>query len=193
MTLNEVINRIQLVVSQTKQEPANSAFLDTSVLTEVLLPRVFTFVVANAVKDENQLSALRQNHTLTFTDGVATLPETIKEKYADSIYVVDADSGSFSNASYKRHFLDYATGTNNFCAKFTVQNRQVLYRNGGQPSGAFAGSLTINAITLPTLPSTVSTAVDLKDHLLEEVISICASVIQGQIPLANFGLDNGGK
>ena len=187
MTLLELIKRIQFEANNLPN--ANPSLTEKSVLIEILLPRVMSVVASNATKDENQLAALRQDHVLTFASGVATLPESIKEEFAPTIYVVNATAGAFSNASYKKQFIDYATGTNNVCAKFTVQNRQMLYRNGGQPSGTFAGNLTINAITLPTLPSAISDTVVLKDNLLEQVITTTVAVITGQISLAAIGLD----
>lgn len=187
MILSELIERIKQVAIGVAQSPLDPRLLDNEVLIELILPRVFSIIAQNVAKDPNNLNALRKDHTISFTLGVGTLPETIKEEYADSIVFTDSVE---EMASYVPQYPDYALApTSNFTPMFTVRNRQLYYQPANGSPGTFTGSRTINAVTLPSLPALVSDTVVLKDNLIEEVISFAAALITGKIPFSAIGLD----
>lgn len=252
--------------------------LDSEVIIEILLPRVFSVVTQNVVKDPNNLNALRKDHTVAFTAGVGTLPESIKEEYVESLYFP-----IFPYASYIPRYEEYSQLSQSVNIDyFTIQNRQIYflpasvhnsvivagagtaaangtytwrgiyasldpyYNLNGQASSTtvsaistasnplywrvwasngdvlygantadgfpydvmtwtadngtnpvptftedttFTGNATINAITLPVLPTLISDTVVLKDNLVEEVITFMASVMSEKIPLSAIALD----
>lgn len=181
MTLAELAERIrQTAIAGNIESP----LLNTTVLIEIVLPRVIQRVVSDAVKDENQLNALRANHTLSIVSGVVSCPSTIKEEYVESIVFTSAPSTSYSPDAF-----DFSNGSSLF-DKFRVDSGSIHYREAGENAGSFSGTRQINAITLPVLPTLSSDEVVLKDNLLQEVLTVAASLIKGEIPLASFGLEN---
>lgn len=180
MTLDELVERIRQVAGVNLESP----LLNTTMLIEIVLPRVMQKVTADAVRDENQLNALRADHTLSIVSGVVSCPATIKEEYADSIVFLSAPV-----TSYKTDALDFSNGSSLFDS-FRVDSGNIHYRQAGLSAGIFSGTKTINAVTLPVLPTLSSDTVNLKDNLLQEVIAVTASLIKGEIPLSVFGLEN---
>lgn len=185
MILSELIERIKVVATGLSRSPLDPRLLDSEVLIEVILPRVFEIVAQNAAKDGDNLNALKKDHSITFASGVGTLPEAIKEEFTDSI-----SFPTIYYVSYEPRYEDFVLDSaSDLIGTFTIHNRQIYYRPAGAAFGAFNGSVTVNAVTLPTLPTLISDTVVLKDSLLEEVISLASSVINGTTPLPAIGVD----
>jgi len=191
MTLTELVEAIKAIAIQNGVAPEQSPLLDSTTLIELILPRALDVVAMDVCKDEQQAQALRANHTVVFTAGVGTLPSTIKEEFIESVYFYGAASttNSATLASYKRDFVDYGQGGSNIVPTFSTQNGNIYYRTAGSAANAFNGTLILNAITLPTLPSLASDTVSLKANILQQVIAFTVSIITGQVPLARIGLD----
>lgn len=280
MTLNEVIERIRLLASNIGGGIPDARLLSTEVISEILLPRVFEIVTQNAVKDPDNLNSLRKDHTIAVANGVGTLPESIKEEFASSIFISDVSGTNISTKywdSYAPQYQDYYNDSlNSLVGQFTVRNRQFYYYPSGRfstkttgssalislnaipvlnhgfttalrvqtsggngftnelfdgvdyfvipftantiklassaanatagtaltvtPDGVgtfdivpqtaiycFTGNVTINSITIPTLPTAVTDTVVIKDNLLEEVIVLTANFISGKTKIP--GLD----
>lgn len=168
---------------ETIRQLGGDAALNTTVFIELALPRVLNKITADAVKDSNQLNALRSDHSLTFASGVVSCPATIKEEYADSMIFISAPT-----TSYQPSALDFSNGSDLFDT-FRVDSGSIHYRQAGLSAGAFSGTKLTNVITLPVLPAASTDAVVLKDNILQQVIATTAALVRGEIPLSAFGLD----
>lgn len=177
MTLLELAERIRILAQTSSTE---TALLNTTAIIEVVLPRVFHKIVSEAVSDENELNGLRSDFTLSIASGVVSCPVTIKEQYAESIVFTSAPTTSYQPTEY-----DYSQGDDLFDT-FFIGSGQIKFREAGENSGAFTGTKTINSITLPVLPTLSSDPVVLKEHLLQRVINLAASVVRGEIKLADL-------
>jgi hypothetical protein len=169
---------------ETIRQLGGESALNTTVFIELALPRVLHKVAEDASRDENQLNALRSNHTLSVASGVVSCPGAIKEEHVESIVFLSAPTTSYSPSA-----LDYSYGSDLFDT-FRVDSGSIHYREAGEDAGTFTGVKTINAITLPSLPAASTDAVNLKDNILQKVITTTASLIKGEIPLAAFGLND---
>lgn len=190
MTLQELISRIKIVATQNATQPVASPLLDSQVLIEIVLPRVFAVILQAFAKDSDKLASLETTHTVSITNGIGTLPANVPEEYASNMYITEAPT-----ASYKANYFDYKTGVA-YCPRFTVQNKKLYFRTEGQDDNDYTGNITLNAVTIPVLPTLIGDTVEIKDNVLEQVIAFTAGLIRGEIPLVQFGLDNtefGGK
>jgi hypothetical protein len=181
MTLSELIERIRQIGIAANPE---SPLLNTTVLVELILPRVLNKVAAEVVRDEYQLNALRQDHVLSVSSGVVSCPSVIKEEYADSIVFPSSPLTSFQPTR-----TDYAQGSDLFDT-FFVANQKIYFRQAGESVAGYTSAITVNAITLPVLPTLASDTVDIKANILEQVITYTAALIRGELPLQSIGLDN---
>lgn len=189
MTLTQLIERIRIESLGMASEPAIPGILDSELLIEVLLPRCIDAVVADSAADPNQLHQLRQDHTISFTAGVADLPESIEEQFIESAHISGGNETYNEYPSYKRDFVDYNLSSASRTPTFTVKNRKIYYRAANALSNAFTGNLVFNVITTPSIPASVSDTVVAKDSLLEKVIMLAASIISGRIEPGAIALD----
>lgn len=183
MNLGELITKIKMLATQIGVEPALSPLLDSDALIELLLPRVIDYVTMDVVKDEQQLNALRTDHTLTFASGFAALPSTVKEEYAESIFFAK------NGASYVQTWYEYRNDVSVMFDRFIILNGNIYYRAPGESVTGHSGSEIMNAVTYPSLPATESTAVSIKANILEQIISVTVAVVTGKLPIAKIGLD----
>lgn len=270
MKLYEVLERIRFEAANMSAGPIDPKFSDSGVLIEIILPRVLETVTQNAAKDPDNLNSLRRNHVLTFSNGAATLPTSVKEEFANSIYFLLDPSISYQ-PTYTDFFLSERTGlTGSFTLTSNDTAPGILFRwetptvstttfntgtdvnyttdiititahgyvtgqtvvasgvtgnitgiTEGQTlyiisltadtfafastlqnailgtkidltaaaSGVitltnsntdFTGSLTINAVSIPELPTNLDDEFIIKSNLLEEVIALAANVISGK-------------
>lgn len=279
MILSEVIERVRLLASNLGGGPPDARLLGSEVIVEIILPRVFEIITQNAAKDPENLNSLRKDHTIAMTNGVGTLPESIKEEFVSSIFVVDVDGASTAPQyfdSYTPQYQEYFQGSlDTLVGQFTIRNRQFYYYPPGYftsgtvnaaniasnilpitdhgwvtalavqtylgdgltnelldgtdyyvivvnldniklattaanatagtamtvtPGGPgsftiipkhalsrFTGNITINSVTIPTLPSAIGDTVVIKDNLLEEAITLAANFVAGKTKMP--GLD----
>lgn len=184
MTLAELVEKIRQEAIGIGIDPVSSPVLETTTLIELVLPRVIDLVVANVVKDRHQIQELRANSAQVFASGTSTLPSTIKEEYIEAAYIVEDDA-----ASFEHQWWDYVNNGHDFFGSWYVSGATLYYRAGGQAPGVFNGTLNFNFITTPTLPSTAGSAVNIKTHILEQLITTTVAILRGEIPLASIGLD----
>lgn len=195
MTLGEALERIRTEAAALNSGQMSDSMQDPSILIEVILPRCFELVARDAAKDPRHLNSLRKNHTISFTSGVGTLPESVKEEWAESIVFNTINSASDYQpgitTSYKKTFTDYALSSGNtYAACFTVIGRQIHYRAANTNPGNFTGNITVSAVTLPTVPASLATAIDIKDDLLEKVLTLASHVVANKVSLTSTDFTN---
>lgn len=182
MTLDELVRTIRQIASVAAPD---SPLLNSQVLIELVLPRVLHKVAQDAIKDDNQLNALRSDFTLSIVSGVVSCPSTLKEEHAESIVFTSAPTTSYEPTAF-----DYSNGSDLFDS-FHIASGNIYYRQAGLSAATYTGTKTINAIALPSLPAASTDTVQVKDNILQQVIATTVSLIKGEIPMAAFGLENG--
>lgn len=181
MILGELI---EIIRQQSTGVSPENKLLRSEIIIELILPRVLHLLVDDIAKDDQDLQTLRQNHSLTFSSGEDDLPSNIKEEYSDSIYFVN---NSGVPDSYVKTWYDFTANGSPLVATFYVGNKKIYYREAGANAGIYNGSKTINAITFPTIPSAIGDTVNIKDNLLQKLITETAKVIRGERQIG--GLD----
>lgn len=184
MTLLELIERVKTVATGTEMGPADPRMLDSEVLIEIILPRAFDIVVKQITKDEKSLNTLRMDQTLTFTAGVATLPDSIDEQYTDSIYFKNSPMASFIP-----RYEDFILAPRRIVDTFTIANGSIYYREAGDEDIGGPQTQVINAITIPVLPTLISDQVVARDHVIEQIIFYAASIVNGSTSLDKASMD----
>lgn len=185
MILSELIERIKFVAIGAGEGPANPRLLDSEVLIELVLPRCFQRVCEETTLDENRLKDLLDTHTIDVVAGVGTLPENLLVKWSRAISVVFPSKSASLISSY----MQYAMTADSIVDTFCIQGRDFLYREDNSAINDYTGSVTLYGVTVPTLPASVSSTVVAPDYILEQVISLAAAVVNGQLPLTKIILD----
>jgi hypothetical protein len=184
VNLQELVEKIRQEAIGIGGDPVNSPLLDTTTLIELVLPRVIDLVVANMVKDDQQIQELRVDSLQVFASGTSSLPSNVKDEYLPAAYVKED-----TTASLEPQWWDYVNNGHPFFGSWHVVGSALHYRAGGQAALTFTGNLTFNFITTPVLPSSASATVVIRPSIIEQIITAAVAVIRGEIPLASIGLD----
>lgn len=175
MTLQEVVDKIKMLASQAGV--SDSPYLDTTMLSELVLPRCASVIAKNVTKDTHQVQALRRDFTVSFTSGVGTLPEAVKDEYAETGFIPTTES------VYAKQWYQYNSGFTSVFPRWTIRNRNIYYTGANGSPGSYTGNITFNFVALPVFPSSASSTVDIKDNILEQIITMAANVVANKIPL----------
>lgn len=153
--------------------------IDSSLTAEAVFPVALSSVLRSAARAGENLDELMTSFTLTVTSGAATLdPSVIVEglRYFQFPARPNVSIVSPQDFNRARNFsqLDY----------FAVSGSDVLYSQAGVAT--FTGSLAIKAPAIPALPSPITNPFSLANKFVERVVTLIASVLKGEIPLAEL-------
>lgn len=189
MTYQEFIN--QSCWQALRGLPNASHFdLDTLFpIAESLVPSVFQQVGEDAAGDERKRSLLRRNKTVSVSNGSATLDDDVLTAYLEDSTYFDSDDLT-KMYSWVRNFSDFIDSSladppfSNY-GYFTARNGAVLnQREAGElydPTLGFTGSMTLNIPCVPTRPATASTALDVPDEVLNDLLDVMSAALKGEI------------
>lgn len=189
MTYAEFIN--QSSWQALKGMPSGGSFDVDSLfpIAESLVPSVFQQVGEDAAGDERKRSLLRRNKTITVTSGSATVSDDVLTAYIeDSTYMDTSDLTK--TYSWVRNFSDFidpslaAAPFSNY-GYFTMRDGVTLnQREAGElydPSSGFTGSMTLNIPCVPLRPALASSALDVPDEILNDLLDVMAAALQGAV------------
>jgi hypothetical protein len=189
VTLNELIARVKVIATDSAGGEVSQEMLNTDVLIELILPRCLDVVVERAARTPDGVQPLRGEVVVAFVSGVGTLPNTIKEEHVETVVFKEDPATSYVPTWHEFELhplpgdppLDYS--------RFTVKGGQILYHQFDRTKYTFTGNRTIIALLRPALPTLIGDPVVIRDQILEQVIMLAASVVSGQTPVKEIGLD----
>ncbi len=172
---------------------SESSYIQTAeMLAEVLAPQVAQAVVRDAAGDPNRFQQTLQTVTLSFTDGVATLPSNVLTEYLSQATVSDpADTESAKYTSWIKNFQDFRNSPDSLLGYFTANPAgQLYYSPPGTPweSGGsnFGGDIELTVPCSITIPTNPATTIDVVAELEDQLITDLASAIRGQAAWQNL-------
>jgi hypothetical protein len=190
MTLQELINRVKVVALETAMPDARPLLLNDDVLIEVLLPRCMDHIAAKIALTPDGLDALRGEVVVTFVDGVAELPVTVKEEHVETMAILEDPFASYVPTFSEFQILSEPTSYD--VSKFTIRSGRIYYNQLMNPPLDFSGNRTLICVLRPALPALIGSIVAMRPQLLEQLITFTATVINGSVPLSVLGLDYAG-
>lgn len=150
--------------------PEASVNIDSFFITEDL----FRDAVEQAVREQR----FRKSYSVTMVDGSCTLPDLILDEL--NTLTVEGDTPT----SFERSYLDFYNAPSGLINYATVRNNTFLYREAGADAGLYDGDLTINAVGMPAIPSTITDTIDIPLTLADRVSNILAEKIGGNAELS---------
>ena len=165
---------------------SESSYIQTAeMLAEVLAPQVAQAVVRDAAGDPNRFQQTLQTVTLSFTDGVATLPSNVLTEYFSISYINDeADNDAALYTSWVKTFVDFRNRDTTLGAYTESPEGSLYYAPYGtswEPGGAdnFGGDLDLTIPCSITIPTNPATTIDVVAELEDALITTLASAIRG--------------
>jgi hypothetical protein len=147
-----------------------SANIDSFFITEDL----FRDAVMQAVREQR----FRKSYSVTMVNGSCTLPDLILEEL--NTLTVEGDTPT----SFERSYLDFSNAPCNLINYATVRNNVFLYREAGDDASLYDGTLVINAVGMPAIPSTITDTIDIPLTLADRISEIIAEKIGGNAELS---------
>lgn len=170
-----------------------SPILDIEMVAEALVPTVFQQVAARYAADPDKRSLLRRTHTIALTNGIADLPdEALSAGKAGAIVNDPTDVTVAQNASMVWYWNDFVAPRSGLLAQipqWIINDDDGLlntfhYLEANEtydPSSGFTGNLEIMISSVPEIPATAATTLNVPGEALSDLISALASALRNQM------------
>jgi hypothetical protein len=191
-TLQQALDRMTILASGLGRDANKSPVIDNDVTAFVVWPHAIRSAVYTVIARGDDLQDLMQEHEITITDGVGTLPATIIREGLDrAIWEDRPHVKSLSFADYQQALIPsqpfnpsptYPHGI----SYYALLGSSIYFRDGATLTEEYTGDITVFAPTLDALPADSTEEMELPDRLVDTAISLGASVLGGQMPLAEL-------
>jgi len=162
----------------------NSYIQTAEVLAETLGPQVLQAVSRDAAGDPLRVQQVQRTHTLSFTDGTATLAANVLTEYlAQSTVDVDGEPTWGPLMAYMS-WVDFRNGFDPRLGGYAVHPAGALFfAPPGIPyavGSGYGGDALLTTPSSPTWPTTAGGSIDISPELEDQAITSLASAIKGQ-------------
>ena len=161
--------------------------MDAEGIAEIMAPQVFAEIGHRVASDEKLRSILTSPFTVSFTNGVATLGDSVLTAYLCESTLTDT-SDLTKRYSFIQNWGDFVR------PRSAVDQRMGWYSiQGGvslgvvEPSANYAvgagitASRTLNVPRVPLVPATADTELDCSNEAEEDLINALAEMIRGKL------------
>lgn len=183
MNLQEYIDYVLSISTQTATEPHGLPILDAQMAVEVFLPAIFRQVTRRALRNNKQHSLMNE-HTIAVVSESGTLPAGVEEEFACT-FQVGEDNTNLGLFSWYPSYFDYIRETDTRLPRFTVRDRKIYVTKEGSVAD---GNILLYGLTIPQVPADATTAIDVGDEILDDCLTLSASVLRGEVPMSVIGL-----
>lgn len=172
--------------AQRGLDPNRSKLMDAEGIAEAMAPQVFEETGRRAARDERLRSILMSPFTVSFTNGLATLGESVLKAYLCESALID--TGDLTKRySFIPNWGDFVRPRSSIDQRlgwFALQGDTTLAIV--EPSASYAvgagvtASRNLTAPRIPTVPATAATELDAPNEIEEDLINMLAEMIRGK-------------
>lgn len=187
-TYSELVYRI-VSDAQRGSQAAQLANIDTQGIAESLIPSIFQQAAEEAAADESKRTLLKRSATLTFTDGVATVPSYVLTAYIKDATLINADdlSVKYSLVINWSDFIDPALRNPPWSGygyySLPYQHTMNLTEPGVayDPNSGASGDRLLNIPCVTEIPADADGVVVADDEIINDILDIGAAALRGEI------------
>lgn len=168
--------------------PLDSPVVDSDIIAETLVPNVFQDIALRYAADPDKRSLLLKTHTLSLTDGVATLPDEALSQAKGGAVISDPDDVSVAqNAALVWNWNDFVAPRNGLLSQipqWTIRNDIFYYLEADatyDPSDGFNGELELMIATIPETPTLATGTLDIPVEAESDMVAALAQAIRGLV------------
>lgn len=188
MIYQEFIHRA-VEQAQRGLDPNRSKLMDAEGLAQIMAPQVFAEIGNRAARDEKLRSILMSPFTVSFTNGLATLGDTVLTAYlCESTLIDTADlTKRYSFIPNWGDFVRPRSSIDQRLGWFALQGGTSLAVV--EPSASYAvgagitASRNLTAPRIPAVPATAATELDAPSEIEDDSINALAEMIRGKLIL----------
>lgn len=188
MTYEEICLRIKLE-AQRGGEKAELANLDTESVIEAIMPSLLDAVTLECASNPDKLSLLRRTHSITITNGVGTLPDSVMTQCVAGAMVLEPDDDTVlpEDISFVPQYVDYVSAKGfdprlgYFCVKGDRDLRYVSPTATELDYDVFDGDLEITVASALEIPATATETLTWDAEVISEIIDRGANMLRGMV------------
>lgn len=161
--------------------------MDAEGIAEIMAPQVFAEIGRRAAGDEKLRTILTSPFTATFTNGLATLGDTVLTEFLCESTLIDTTSLT-KRYAYQQNWGDFVrprSPVEKLIGAFSLQGGTTIgviepLANYAVGAGV-TGNRNLTATRVPIVPATYSTAVDCPAEILDDAINSLAEMVRGKL------------
>lgn len=168
--------------------PLTANILDIELTAETLVPTVFQQVATRFAADPDKRSLLRRTHAITMTNGVGALPAAVLSAgKAGATISISSDATVAETAAmvwYWNDFIAPRSGLLSQIPQWIINDDDIYYLAADATYSAasgFSGSLDLTISSVPVIPATAATTLDVPDEALSALVEALASALRSGI------------
>jgi hypothetical protein len=174
-----IIDRAFRVANMVGQDANNSLTIDNQVVLEDLAPLALREAIIQKAGTDSENGGIKRSHALTFVNGTATLPDTVIEECLDTSSLVSTTDDDITQlSSYQPRYLDFQRPAHNQLSYFTVQGRNILFRDSFGDPGEYNGAISLVAVSMPAVVA-ITADLGIGTDVAESAIKILAAKLRG--------------
>ncbi len=176
---NELFARSRTIASEMGGDANTSVNIDSLAGLKALLPHVIRNVYRKKAANVKDRHDIVTKHTIAVTASVGAVPEAIMREF-----LAQADfQDSLNNKciAWLPYAVDYNSGvTFTQIGYVTIVGNDFYYR-APSPNQSFTGSLYVTVPSMPTIPSSWSTEIDIGENMADDIIIALAKALRGEL------------
>lgn len=162
---------------------------DATTIMEALVPSIFQAVAESYAADPRKQSLLRRTHTLTVTNGVATLPDEVLTSCLWNGSIADPNDVTVAQAqSFVAQFYDFIQPRDNWQIQLNWWNVKgdtefhfLAANDEYDPNDGFDGDLDYTGPSVPEIPANASDTVNVPSEVASDLVESLANALRGAI------------
>jgi hypothetical protein len=159
---------------------ASSPVINNTFTPEDLFPIALREAVIERASIPSEADSLKREYALTFTNGVATKPDTLVDeciKHSSLFSVTDPSIGELT--SYQERYSDFLRPAYTQLGYYALRGSSIEYRPAYGEINDFDGDLVLSAVGIPDIPAVLTAAMTISTDLAEATITKLAQMMRG--------------
>lgn len=178
----QIQDRALRIATMAGGDPNTSQVVDNNVALEDLFYDALRSAVLDGSQYPSEVGNLMRDHTISVTDGVGVLPDSVINEELDqsSVYSEDGDDIGQLN-SYQPRYMDYVRGGQSQLAYYAVKGTDFLFRDIGGDANDFDGDIHLVTVSIPAIPATITDPITIGSETAERCIQLLAEMLKGAL------------
>lgn len=177
----ELINRAYRLAVGIGGDTETSPIVDNIWAFEEAFPIALRRAAVETSRSADEVPDYVRQHTLTVTDGVADIPETVLTEFLDSSSLFSGDDETIAElASYAPRWNDFQRPVHDMLHYYTEREGRLYFREAGGELFTWDGELELVCVSMPPVPAAIATMFEVPDSMADRVVQILADMIRGR-------------
>lgn len=179
ISAQQIINRAYRLAIGVGADATVSPVLDNLWAFEEAFPLAYRRAFVEIGHSSSEIEEYRHQHTLSVTDGSATLPDGVLTEFLDSSTLYSGDDPTIAElSSYAPRWSSFQRPVHDQLHYYTHKEDKLFFRPAGGNLFEWDGELELVCITMPELPASITGEISfVSPAMADRVVEILAGMI----------------